>query len=513
MLEGILQGLFQWIYGMFLDLIAYCANALLRVMTTDLQFWETSVPVAVTLYQIFVAVGWGLLLGNCAFQAAKAMFAGFGFETESPVVLLLRTALFGTLLIFSKDICEIGLSIGKNVINLLGIPTSVTITFPDEGFFASIGASWLLVIIIGFILGIQIIKLFFEIAERYVVVAILTLLAPVGLAMGGSKSTKDICAGFLRTYASMIVMMVMNVLFLKLILSGMSTMPTGDMVLPWCLLIVGIAKVARKADNLISKIGLNPATTGDPLGHGRGGMIALMAVRSIVHTASRVGRGKSAGGKASGNSGTVPPGRNTVHSSVGGTNIGGANSSTVEHNDARTNANSQNGQNVRNSQNSHFGAAGNTVNSHTAASSHFGSSSYENAKSTGNVSAGNVHFSSTGSTKVNKSRFGSPQSSAPAPKPSQSTAADSKKAGTKPIVSKKEIPGAGTSPRRQNRNLSSARKPTGGSFRQNENPFKRSPDHSIGHFRMTAEPSILQSRFGEVSIDEAQPKEEDGYGK
>ena len=26
MLEGILQGLFQWIYGMFLDLIAYCAN-------------------------------------------------------------------------------------------------------------------------------------------------------------------------------------------------------------------------------------------------------------------------------------------------------------------------------------------------------------------------------------------------------------------------------------------------------------------------------------------------------
>ena len=149
MLEGILQGLFQWIYGMFLDLIAYCANALLRVMTTDLQFWETSVPVAVTLYQIFVAVGWGLLLGNCAFQAVKAMFAGFGFETESPVVLLLRTALFGTLLIFSKDICEIGLSIGKNVINLLGIPTSVTITFPDEGFFASIGASWLLVIIIG----------------------------------------------------------------------------------------------------------------------------------------------------------------------------------------------------------------------------------------------------------------------------------------------------------------------------------------------------------------------------
>ena len=88
MLEGILQGLCEWIYGLFLDLIAYCANALLGVMTTDLTFWETSVPVVTTLYQIFVAVGWGLLIGNCAFQAMKAMFAGFGFETESPAVLV-----------------------------------------------------------------------------------------------------------------------------------------------------------------------------------------------------------------------------------------------------------------------------------------------------------------------------------------------------------------------------------------------------------------------------------------
>lgn len=72
------------------------------------------------------------------------------------------------------------------------------------------------------------------------VVAVLTLLCPVGLAMGGSKSTKDICTGFIRTYASMIVMMVMNVLFLKLILSALATMPSGTMVLPWCLLVVGL---------------------------------------------------------------------------------------------------------------------------------------------------------------------------------------------------------------------------------------------------------------------------------
>ncbi len=134
MLEGILQGLFQWIYGMFLDLIAYCANALLRVMTTDLQFWETSVPVAVTLYQIFVAVGWGLLLGNCAFKPRKRCLRDLGLK-RNHLLYYFSNRFIWDAFDFSKDICEIGLSIGKNVINLLGIPTSVTITFPDEGFF------------------------------------------------------------------------------------------------------------------------------------------------------------------------------------------------------------------------------------------------------------------------------------------------------------------------------------------------------------------------------------------
>ena len=48
MLEGLLKGLMQWLYGLFLELIAYCANALLGVMSTDLSFFESSVPVVGT---------------------------------------------------------------------------------------------------------------------------------------------------------------------------------------------------------------------------------------------------------------------------------------------------------------------------------------------------------------------------------------------------------------------------------------------------------------------------------
>ncbi|HBJ10168.1 MAG TPA: hypothetical protein DDY61_00310 [Ruminococcaceae bacterium] len=286
MINLILKDLVLWLFGLFLDLMNYCADALLGLMNTDLAYFESNVPIIVKLYGVFVAIGWGFLIGNCALQCLKAMFAGLGFETESPAILLVRTFLFGFLLIMSKQVCEIGLSIGKTLMELIGLPEKASITFPDDSMFPDLTSSWLLIVIIGVLIGSQLIKLFFEIGERYVVVAILTLFSPVAFAMGGSRSTKDICSGFVRTYASMILLLVSNVLFLKLIYSALSSMPDGVMILPWTVLIVGIARVARKADNLLSKIGLNPSFTGDPLGNGTGRAVAFMAARSILSSAS-----------------------------------------------------------------------------------------------------------------------------------------------------------------------------------------------------------------------------------
>ena len=286
MINLILKDLVLWLFGLFLDLMNYCADALLGLMNTDLSYFESNVPIIVKLYGVFVAIGWGFLIGNCAFQCLKAMFAGLGFETESPAILLVRTFLFGFLLIMSKQVCEIGLSIGKTLMELIGLPEKASITFPDDSMFPDLTSSWLLIVIIGVLIGAQLIKLFFEIGERYVVVAILTLFSPIAFAMGGSRSTKDICSGFIRTYASMILLLVSNVLFLKLIYSALSSMPDGIMILPWTVLIVGIARVARKADNLLSKIGLNPSFTGDPLGNGMGKAAAFMAARSILSSAT-----------------------------------------------------------------------------------------------------------------------------------------------------------------------------------------------------------------------------------
>ena len=302
MINLILKDLVLWLFGLFLDLMNYCADALLGLMNTDLSYFESNVPIIVKLYGVFVAIGWGFLIGNCAFQCLKAMFAGLGFETESPAILLVRTFLFGFLLIMSKQVCEIGLSIGKTLMELIGLPEKASITFPDDSMFPDLTSSWLLIVIIGVLIGAQLIKLFFEIGERYVVVAILTLFSPIAFAMGGSRSTKDICSGFVRTYASMILLLVSNVLFLKLIYSALSSMPDGVMILPWTVLIVGIARVARKADNLLAKIGLNPSFTGDPLGNGMGKAVAFMAARSILSSATHSSARQSAKSSGKGKS-------------------------------------------------------------------------------------------------------------------------------------------------------------------------------------------------------------------
>ena len=312
-LESIFKGFAQWLNSLVLEIVQYIANSLLDVFTMDLDYFQRAAPVTKDILSIVVAAGWALLLGNLVFQAVKSMASGLGFEGEDPKLLFTRTFVFAFLLLASPEICEIGLGISASVIELLQVPNSVTISLPEEDYF-NIGASWLLVIIVNFVIMWQVVKLFFEIAERYVVTAALVLLSPLAFATGGSKNTADIFKGWCRMFGSMCLMMVLNVVFLKLLISAMGHMPSDVGVLPWMLLIVGITRVARKADSIVARMGLNPAITGDGLGRGLPGMVAYAVVKSVGSTVAKTvahsaGRSGSTGPRRSG--GPAPGGRST----------------------------------------------------------------------------------------------------------------------------------------------------------------------------------------------------------
>ena len=291
MLEPILKGLVEWLYEMMIDIMAYASGQLLGVMSMDLHYFEQTAPIISDIVNIFIALGWALLMGNMVFQLTKSMVSGIGFEGEDPKMLFFRTFVFSFLLLASRQICEIGLSITGIVIDMLGLPDSITVTAPNEGMF-SLGASakWLLVIIVGVILMVQMTKLLFEIGERYVIMSVLTYFAPLAFSMGGSRNTNDIFKGWCRMYGSMMVMMIMNIVFLKLIMSAMSQMASGN-VLIWLVFVVALTRVARKIDSHIGKIGLNPAQTGDAIGGRFPGALTMMAVRVM---ASAIGKSVAA---------------------------------------------------------------------------------------------------------------------------------------------------------------------------------------------------------------------------
>lgn len=303
MLELLFQGFIEWIYGLILECWEYFASVLFDLMSLDFAYLREHMPVIDTIRQIMLGVGWALLIGNLVFQATRGMAAGLGFDAEDPKLLFTRTFAFSFLLVASPQICELGLNMTSTVIELLQMPDVVDITFADEASFGGLTGSWLLVVICGIVVMFQTFKLIMEMAERYFILAVLTITSPLAFGMGGSRNTSDIFNGWCRMFGSMCLLMATNVMFVKMLLSVLSYYPSGLDVLPWMVLVVTIVKVAKKADSILARIGLNPAMTGDPLGRGFPGAMTMMVVRSMVSNAAHtLGRNGNQPRSGSGNS-------------------------------------------------------------------------------------------------------------------------------------------------------------------------------------------------------------------
>lgn len=303
MLELLFQGFIEWIYGLILECWEYFASVLFDLMSLDFAYLREHMPVIDTIRQIMLGVGWALLIGNLVFQATRGMAAGLGFDAEDPKLLFTRTFAFSFLLVASPQICELGLNMTSTVIELLQMPDAVDVTFADEASFGGLTGSWLLVVICGIIVMFQTFKLIMEMAERYFILAVLTITSPLAFGMGGSRNTSDIFNGWCRMFGSMCLLMATNVMFVKMLLSVLSYYPSGLDVLPWMVLVITIVKVAKKADSILARIGLNPAMTGDPLGRGFPGAMTMMVVRSMVSNAAHtLGRNGNQPRSGSGNS-------------------------------------------------------------------------------------------------------------------------------------------------------------------------------------------------------------------
>lgn len=320
MLELLFRGFFEWIYGLILECWEYFSSVLFDLMSLDFAYLETYMPIITTIRQIMLGVGWALLLGNLVFQATRSMMAGVGFEADDPKLLFTRTFVFSFLLVASPQICNICLNMTSVIIDMVQMPDTTAIKLPDEGFFVDLTASWLLVIVFGLIVMFQTCKLFFEMAERYFILAVLTITAPLAFGVGGSRSTSDIFSGWCRMYGSMCLLMVMNVVFVKMLLSILSFHPSGIAVLPWIVMVLTVVKVAKKSDAIITRIGLNPAITGDSLGRTFPGVLTYTVARTMASRVVQTAGKNTAAGKTGAQTQTKSGSKPTSGRYYGGVN-------------------------------------------------------------------------------------------------------------------------------------------------------------------------------------------------
>lgn len=149
----------------------------------------------------------------------------------------------------------------------------------------------ILILILEISLGWNYFKLLLETVERYIVVGVLCYTSPLAFSMGGSKTTNTVFKSWCRMVGSQLLLLVMNVWFLRGFASSMGqfianggALTTGKgSIFLWMFCALAYLKCAQRFDSYLASIGLNVAQTGSSMG-----MELMMAARVISGAGSSV---------------------------------------------------------------------------------------------------------------------------------------------------------------------------------------------------------------------------------
>jgi len=223
---GILDGIVKWIAEQVMHGLDMITTSVLGALGCDMSTFMRYFPAAETLYGVFVAIAIGIILLNWVWQLFKNFGLSAGIEAEDPVKLSIRSLLFILLAYYSDEIVNIILKIGGTPYHWIMTADLPPISFASFnsvmlvilGVCAS-GAVAIIALILVLILAWNYIKLMFEAAERYILLAVLVFTAPVAFSMGASTTTSNIFKSWCRMFGGQIFLLVMNAWCLRLFTS------------------------------------------------------------------------------------------------------------------------------------------------------------------------------------------------------------------------------------------------------------------------------------------------------
>ena len=296
MLDWIFDGMIGWVSKVVTQLMDAVSGLFLGALGTDMTAMEEYFPFVSKAFTIIQFTAWTLLFLITIWKLFRA-FGGPITEAENPVTLLARAALFALLIGFAKPIFLYVLKIARAPYTALMDVTmgAENFTFAGiesilrSGVITAVSAATivgsLLVIILMVSLGWNYFKLLLEVVERYVVVGVLCYTSPLAYTMGVSKDTNQVFKSWCRMVGSQLLLLVMNVWFLRAFNSSVGhfignsgALSNGHgSVFLWLFCALAFLKVAQRFDSYLASIGLNVAQTGSGLG-----MELLVASRVVM---------------------------------------------------------------------------------------------------------------------------------------------------------------------------------------------------------------------------------------
>ena len=324
-LSWIFESIVNWVASIVTSIMDAVSGIFLNALGTDMTAMEQYFPFVTEAFFIFQYTAWALLFLITVWQLFR-VFGGPVTEAENPWLLLVRSAIFAILIGYAKPIFLLALDIARAPYTALMDATM------DPGSFTFAGVEQvltnglstmvstitvvgpLLTIILMISLGWNYFKMLLECVERYVVVGVLCYTSPLAFSMGGSKTTNNVFKGWTRMVGSQLLLLVLNVWFLRAFNSTVGqfignggALSTGQgSIFLWMFVALAFLKTAQKFDSYLAAMGLNVAQTGSSMG-----MELLMAARVIsgvssggARTAGSVFRGANGTAGASGTAAT-----------------------------------------------------------------------------------------------------------------------------------------------------------------------------------------------------------------
>ncbi|WP_314724519.1 hypothetical protein [Enterocloster bolteae] len=306
MLDWIFEGIINWISSIVSQMMDAVSGLFLQALGTDMTAMEEYFPFVSKAFTVMQYTAWAILFLITVWQLFR-VFGGPITEAENPWTLLARSSLFALLIGYAKPIFMITLDIARAPYTALMELSMTAEDFTFAGVEQALSnglttivavvsvVGLLLLIILEISLGWNYFKLLLETVERYIVVGVLCYTSPLAFSMGASKTTAPVFKSWCRMVGSQLLLLVMNVWFLRGFNSSMGqyignggALSTGQgSIFLWLFCALAFLKTAQKFDSYLAAMGLNVAQTGSSMG-----MELLMAARII----SGVGGGARSAG-------------------------------------------------------------------------------------------------------------------------------------------------------------------------------------------------------------------------